>query len=171
MPPPAASEFGPAYDAAVLLLWLIATGYGESAVELPERQYVTPGIVPAYDEPQLTVSVQAIRVGIPGQQIAAPIVNCPPVRYITLRAELIRCTPTVTGQGAPPKAAELLASAGEVLRDLELVDRIVRESRTTLAGKGDPTHGVGIPVAMTGTSPVGPDGGLAGVRVDIDVPL
>lgn len=165
------SDHGPVYDAAALLLSLLVTGYSESAVELPDRQYVTPGIVPAYDDPQLTVSVLAVRVGVIGSTIGAPIRECGNVRYVSLRAELIRCTPTVKESGAAPTAAELLTSAQEILRDLELVHSIVYGSRTTLAGKGDAHLGTGLPVAMSGSTPVGPDGGLSGVRVDVDVPL
>lgn len=165
------SDHGPVYDAAELLLTLIATGYGESGVELPDRKYVTPGVVPAYDGTQLTVSALAVRVGIIGSTIGAPIRECGNVRYVTLRAELVRCTPTVKGNASPPSAAELLVSAKEVLRDLELVHSIIYSSRGTLAGKGDASKGVGIPVAMTGSTPLGPDGGLSGVRVDVDVPI
>lgn len=159
------------YDAAALLLSLIGTGYGESGVALPQRQYVTPGVVPAYDDPQLTVSVLAVRVGVIGTTIGAPIRECGNVRYVSLRAELIRCTPAVEGDGAAPTAAALLDSAKEVLRDLELLHSIVYSSRGALAGKGDAHLGVGLPVAMSGSTPLGPDGGLAGVRVDVDVPL
>lgn len=165
------SEHGPAYDAAALLLSLIVQGYSESGVELPPRQYVTPGIVPAYDEPQLTVSVLAVRVGVIGTTVGAPIRECGNVRYVSLRAELIRCTPTVKESGAAPGASELLVSAQEVLRDLALVHSIVYSSRGTLAGGGDAVKGVGLPVAMSGSTPLGPDGGLSGVRVDIDVPI
>lgn len=172
MPPLTPSAFGPVYDLAVLLLGQLVAGYAAATVELPERQYVTPGIVPAYDDPQLTVSVQALRVGVPGAAIGAAVIrNCPTLLYVSFRVELIRCTPALKANAAAPSPAELLASAGEVLRDLFLVDSIVRGARETLAGKGEAADGIGVPVAMTGTSPVGPDGGLAGVRVDIDVPL
>lgn len=173
MPRVAPSEFGPVYDLAALLLAQLVAGYEAAGVELPERQYVTPGIVPSYDDKQLTVSVQAVRVGIPGQAIGAglAIANCPPQRYASLRVELLRCTPTVKGSGSAPDTAALLASAGEVLRDLALVEQIVRSARQTLAGMGEPNDGIGVPVAMTGTSPLGPDGGLGGTRLDVDVPF
>lgn len=168
MPP---SEHGPVYDAAALLLSLLASGYSEAGVTLPDRKYVTPGVVPAYDEPQLTVSVLAVRVGIIGTTIGAPIRECGNVRYVSLRAELVRCTPTVKESGAAPSAAELLTSAQEILRDLELVHSLTYASRGTLAGKGDARDGIGLPVAMSSSTPLGPDGGLSGVRVDVDVPL
>lgn len=165
------SEHGPAYDTAALLLSQIVQGYTEAGVTLPDRQYVTPGVVPAYDDEQLTVSVLAVRVGILGRVIGAPIPECGALRYVSMRAELLRCTPTVGESGDAPPAAALLASAQEILRDLALVHQIVYASRGTLAGGGDAVKGVGLPVAMTGTTPVGPDAGLAGVRVDVDVPF
>lgn len=171
MEPQEPSEWGPAYDAAVLLLALVVEGYAAVEIDLPERQYITPGIIPAFDEDQLTVSVQAIRTGIPGQRLGAPLVNCGAVRHVSLRIDLTRCTPVVEVSGAPPTAAALTESAKEILRDVELLDRIVRDGRLLLAGKGDPAKGRGIGIVLGSATPLGPDGGLSGSRIDVDVAL
>lgn len=171
MPPVEPSEWGPAYDAAALLLAELIVGYTEAGVPLPTRRYVVPGIVPAYDDTQLTVAVQQVSVGQPGRAIGVPVANCGPLLLVSLRVELIRCTPKVDDRGTPPTVEAMASSAQEVLRDLALVHKIVREAAPTLAGKGDPMLGRGIPVALTGASPLGPDGGLAGTRLDVDVPL
>lgn len=160
----APSEWGPLYDTALALLTATVQAYAADGVELPDRRYITPGAQPAYDCPQLTVSVTAVRNGIPGSEQNRPVANCPPMRYATYRLELVRGTPTLDDRGDPPSPDELTASAAVVLRDVDMLDRHVRAAARGFAGPG-------VPVFVGATTPLGPDGGLSGVLVDVDVPI
>jgi hypothetical protein len=164
------SEFGPLYDTATTALQVVVDAAAAAQVTLPTRQYVVPGLAAAYDCPQLTVTIQAVQVGVPGQAIGQPIANCQRLRYATYRVELLRKTPTQQGS-APPSVAKLDESAKEVLRDMEVIHGALLDQRAKIAGQGNPARGVGVPIAIGNATPIGAEGGLAGTRVDIDVPL
>jgi hypothetical protein len=72
---------------------------------------------------------------------------------------------------APPSVAKLDESAKEVLRDMEVIHGALLDQRAKIAGQGNPARGVGVPIAIGNATPIGAEGGLAGTRVDIDVPL
>lgn len=177
------SEHGPLYDTAALILQVVQDAAAASAdpdadppvpeLELPDRVYVVPGIIAAFDCEQLTVTVLQVATGIPGQALGLPIVNCPPQRYATYRVELVREVPTVDGQGNPPKATKLDESARELLRDMAVLHAAIVDGRDRIASRGsaDPLAGVGVPIAIGNATPVGSDGGVAGSRVDVDVPF
>lgn len=160
------SEFGPLYDLAAATLGLLEQGFVAADVDLPDRRTVIPGATSVWDCEQATVSVVRVAVGIPGRELGAQIRNCPPLRFTTLRIEIVRCTPTQDDQGDPPTAQALDASARQLLRDMDVMDRTARTWQG-LAEFGGP----GVPIAMAGAVPVEPQGGLAASRLDLDVAL
>lgn len=161
---------GTLYDLAAAVLAVVEAGYAADNRDLPTRRYISPGVEPVHDCPQVTVNVVAVRRGIPGEEENRPISGCPVIRYATLRIEIIRSTPTQTGRAAPTTAV-LDTSAREVLYDLDLLDRTLGGERDRIAGYGDPAAGRGIPVFVGAVRPLGVDAGLAGSQVDLDVPL
>lgn len=177
------SEFGALYDTANVILDVVRDRFAASGdpaavppvdpAELPARQYVVPGITAAYDCEQLTVTVLQVAIGVPGATINVPITNCAPQRYATYRVELVRDVPSVDNQGNPPSATKLDNAAQETLRDMALLhDAIVHgRERIATSNPDDPLGGVGVPVAVSNATPVGSDGGVAGSRVDVDVPF
>lgn len=177
------SEHGPLYDTAEVLLDVVRDAFeasGDPTADppvdpalLPTRQYVVPGVTAAYDCDQLTVTVIQVAVGVPGTSLGVPIVNCSPVRYATYRVEVVRSVPTVDSQGTPPAAAKLDDAAKALLRDMAIIHTGIVRAKARIAGVGDPTStaGVGVPIAISNATPVGSDGGIAGSRVDVDVPF
>lgn len=178
------SQFGALYDTASTILAVVRDAYAATAdptadppveaVDLPDRQYVVPGITAAYDCEQLTVTVLSVAVGVPGAAIGVPIANCSPMRFATYRLELVRCVPTVDERGDPPKATKLEESAQELLRDLSLLHGAVVAGKPRIAarpGEDPAIAGIGVPIAIGNATPVGSDGGYGGSRVDVDVPF
>lgn len=163
-------DAGPLYDIARAVLQQIVQAYLEAEQDLPERQFVAPGALPAWDCPQLTVTVQALTRGVPGSQDQRPLSSCPPMRYARLHLELVRST-VVQRSNAVPAADKLEAAAKEVLRDLNLVEHALADGRAVIAGRGEAGRGLGIPVYIGNVTPLGPEGKLVGVQADIDVPV
>lgn len=152
------------YATARAVLDALTVAYQGDGIDLPERRYVTPGVQPAYDGEQVTVTVLALRNGQPGNETQVPRFACAGPLYASLRVEVIRCTPTVDEDGYAPEAADLDASAMLVLSDVESLTRHLPGIAQTIAGQGSP-------VLVANAVPVGPDGGYAGAQVDLDLPL
>lgn len=163
--PPALTADGIVYDVAARVLALVVTGFTAASITLPERQYVAPGTIVAYDCAQLTVAVQRIVVGIPGARInPTRAVQCPPIRYATYQVELVRCTPVPDEAGNPPSVADLTASAKETVRDLDVLEKCLQDGAVALSGPGDL-------VVVGQATPVSASGGYVASLVQIDVPL
>lgn len=161
--PPVLSEHGIAYDLAARLLTVVNDGFTAAGVTLPERQYVGPGVIVAYDCEQLTVVCTAIGSGVPGRRANLPIAGCREQRLGSYRIELVRCVPVIDDSGNPPPPAALQASAQATLRDLDLLESTVRAALTAVTG--------GDPVFISAAAPVTAEGGLVASLLDVDVPL
>lgn len=108
-------------DAAQVWLDQVVARYAEAGVTLPPKQFVANSGMEglSYDEELLAVSLQRLVVGVPAQQgDVGQGVFFPLVAEYGLT--LLRCVPTTT-KVSGLTAAQLNASATEVLTDLSLV--------------------------------------------------
>lgn len=126
----------------------------------PDRVYISHG-APAWDDcdgsGQLSVWVGPI------QHVQVALGNVCQIRpSAPLCVTLLRCVPTMNDDGSPPSAAALTASAGELNRD---VWSLLTELYAFAAALGCDMVDVG------SAEPLGPEGGLAGWRVCLDVLL
>jgi hypothetical protein len=126
----------------------------------PDRVYISHNS-PAWDEcsgdGQLSVWIGPIV----HTQVAVGSV-CQIRASAPLCVTLLRCVPTMRDDGSPPTSAELTASADGLNRD---VWSLLTELYDYVAALGCDIVDVG------SAEPLGPDGGLAGWRVCIDVLL
>lgn len=154
------------------LLDLVGAAAADEGITLPERQYIAPGLAgtEAWDGEQVTVGIQllspgnASRVGVPpGTRTSTPA-GASPMTSLTLRVEIVRCTPSVDEDGTP--SADALDAAGvQGCRDAALLhevrDRIVTQAALTGGESSDALPG--------NIVPSGPSGGLAGIALSVAV--
>ena len=162
--PPLLTADGIVYDVASRCLAVVVDAFAAALVELPERQYVAPGLIVAYDCEQVTVAVQQVGTGIPGTRANRPIANCPPTKMGTFRVEIVRCTPVLDENGEPPSVADLVANAKLLLKDLDVLESAFRAHPPVLTGPGEP-------IFVSAAQPVTAEGGMAASLVDVDIPL
>lgn len=108
----------------------IVAGYVTASVELPDHQFVAPG-VPAWDCNDGLLAVQVENTyghsGSVGVQTAEPLLAMPghALRGATIAIHLIRCVPTIDDDGGDdvsfPSADEEEDAAEVILRDAQLL--------------------------------------------------
>ena len=152
-----------AYDVAAHVLDVVAAGLTDAGVDVPERRYVAPGPLPAWDCEQLTVALVRPAVpGTPGREVARSR-PCGGPRFVEVRVELVRCAPVGDGE-EPATVEELTACAQGLSADVEALRKAL-DDPVALVGRPGPTTLVG-PVTTTG-----PEGGLVAVGALVQVPL
>lgn len=130
----------------------------------PDRQLVEHGDF-AHDCEMVATNLQAVRAEQP--DLIRGMAGGPVIPILTLRVTLLRCYPSVGGDGIPDAAAITAAC-------LTLADDAVALSGGLLDRWSDgtlfPTAGIHADrVELGSLTPVSPEGGLAGWRVDVDV--
>lgn len=138
------------------------TGYYEVAgVELPERQLIFPGALPAWDCEFVGVGVERVfsHTGDIAVETIQAIGAHPSfaMHGAQLTVWVVRCTPVLLDDGSPPTVEALAENAALLLADIQLVHNAVTEATRPTA-----TLATCNGVAFVDWQPVGPDGGFAG---------
>lgn len=154
------------------ILTAFAAQLAIQGVQLPDRQYVTPGSTPVWDDEQLTVSLMNIAQGDPG--LEHPGVFFPPQAahyYGAWSVNLVRRVTVINVEGATadfevPTVDEMGGDGQTLIADAgQLV--LAAQALHTAGMLADSGQGMAIgPLA-----PVGPSGGLAGSRLLISLSL
>jgi hypothetical protein len=148
-------------DALAPALRLLDAVVAEFGAAAPDRRYLAPGPLAAWDGEHLAVSCTQVLPGtsdssgraggLPAHQAGA--MQLPRAVY---EARVLRCFPTVDDSGHPPTGAAIQAASETILADLGLllagVYRFLGASPQGVATAGQ-------------AEPLGPEGGLAGYRV------
>lgn len=132
---------------------------------LPARRFVlnSPLAGAAVDCEMVVVAPERIFSGLPGDESQVPEL-CLTARSIEMTAAIFRCVPT--GGQSPPTAAQMDASAVELLADLEKLDSSIRTAAAGGALADDPYY-----VVVGRGFLVAPAGGYGGAAVTVSVPL
>ena len=149
---------------AQLLLSLFEAQLTKQGVKIPERVYVPPGALPVWDGEQLTVSLMGIGQGQPAAQEPQSFIPQAVNYYATFSVNLVRAITMISTEGfitgEIPTAAQMGADGAVLLADAAALIQATSAVHTaytlTTPGEG---------FAMEGLMPIGPAGGLAGMRV------
>jgi hypothetical protein len=135
------------------------------AANVPKAQYVAAGEVP-WDGESLIVSMGSIGTGQPGIAIAQSLISPSQIEtYVTLYVELIRAVSTY-GYGSGVKGIPQPAQMGkEGLQALNDAGALVSAAIAVKAASTLVTLGAGF--AIGPCVPIGPDGGLAAMRLEL----
>lgn len=141
----------------------VVAGLTLAGFAVPDRRYVTAGEV-AYDCNQLAVALEGLFVGLPNQPQVGP--GGAHAGYIpwtvAMAVTYTLCVP-VPSNGVPA-AADLSAKGHEIASAAGLIAAVLTD--TYLVGNiTDPCNGA----ALGPTAFIGPDGGVFGVSVGIQV--
>ncbi len=157
--------------AAEAILAAFAAQLEAQGVDLPDRQYVAPALMTAYDGPQLTVMLGDVSQGQPGSAYGGTFI---PPQAINFQAmfiiELLRAVVSLVMDGT---AAEMIPDADDLNSDgLTLMTdaaALVVAATTIRAAYTLTDPGQGFVVGPL--QPVGPEGAVAGHRLQITVSL
>jgi hypothetical protein len=143
----------------------IEAAYGDG-FEMPGRQYLNPGTLIAWDEPQLTIAVIRIAPGQPGQQDAQSILPSMLNWSVTWGLLWLFEIPALTDSGTPETAT--LDAAGQSYVDymttmfsVAVAQRINGLLTPALAGN----------VSIGPITSVGPEGAMSGIALQIEASL
>ncbi len=158
-------------EAAPALLAAFKTQLEELDVTVPERAYIAPGQVAVWDGEQLTVTLTGIGQGSPGKPDPGTFVPGAEILQAGYAVYLIREVPGLSGEGAIqgqlPSAEELDESGQQTVADAQAMfdaamaihaDHTITEAALQGFSVGE-------------LSTLGPEGGLAGVRLPIGINL
>lgn len=106
------------------VLAAVVAAYTAASVELPARQLVLGGGLPAWDTEQVTVNLTRVYVGMPGQEQGAPVAWQRQMFSAQLLVQIVRKA-RGTLANAPrrsmPAAADLATDATTFFRDARLL--------------------------------------------------
>lgn len=154
------------------LVGLFAAQLQERGVELPERQHFAPGQIPAADGEQLVGNLVDVHQGQPGAPVGGTMHPSAVQFSATFSVGLLRAIPIIQGDGGGsidldiPSSAEIDAAGQLYLSDAEGLLKSCQAIHQSYAVT-DP----GMGFAIDGLQTLGPDGGLAGVKVLLTVSL
>lgn len=156
------------YQDAQAILNVVVDAFLDSAVALPERQYVSDGSI-AIDCEQLTVTIVQVYRGLPGEIQTDPMGprRCATVSSFECAIILVRCVPTLkessAGQIVFPTVHELDSSAQTILQDGAILWRglMAAWAEGTLVPGCDQ-------LALGPMISLGPEGGFAGWTVSLE---
>lgn len=138
-------------DRATSILETINAVFGSEGVGLPDRQYITVGGTgtSVHDCEQVTVSFEAAKSGLPGNDASIPE-NCPTSTAGVYGVEIVRCIPTSGGQARSkasiaPSEESLIDSATQQMIDagvlLEVGKTVVADDSYITVGSFDVSVG------------------------------
>jgi hypothetical protein len=136
-----------------------------AGVDVPDRQYLNPGALIAWDEPQLTIGVIRIGMGQPGESVGSSLLASQFNFSVTFGLLLIVEVPALVDAGLP--STPDLDAAGQALIGLSTT-LWTTAIALRAAGKLAPGNAG---VALGPLAPVGPSGALAGVSLQIEMSL
>lgn len=133
-------------------------------VDVPDVRYVSPGLIPAYDGEQLTINLQAISQGQPGQTFTGTYVAGAENLQAQYSVSLVRVIPALSNDGSVemmlPAAEELDESAVSLMGDAQGL----MQAAIAIHAAHSITE-VGMGFAIDGVMTEGPDGGVAACRL------
>lgn len=139
-------------------------------ITVPDRVYVTPGSMLAWDGEQLTVTLMGIDQGKPGVAQTQTMHPSTRILYASFAVNLMRAVSTLNDMapldGAVPDAATLDAEGQTLVGDAAAL--ILAADAIHASGK---FVQVGVDFAVGPLQPVGPEGGLSGSRLLVSVSL
>jgi hypothetical protein len=150
---------------------LALTAFGEQltelGVDLPQRQYVAPGLIPVWDGEQFVVNLQDIAQGQPGHPFGESFIPGAENFSAQYAVTIVRTVPTLNEGGMLEPSEEELNEAGfQTIADCEsLVKAAVKVHASQVLS------GLGRNFAIDPAGPMGPDGGLAAARLLFTVSL
>lgn len=151
---------------AEAILAEFAAGLTEAGIEVPSRRYLNPGSLVAWDEPQLTIAILRIFAGQPGKAMSQPVLPGAIQRSVSLGILFLQTVPSLDASAGLP-ATDKLDAAGLVIAQLAADFWSIAVALWT-AGKLTPLNA---DVLLGDVTPVGPQGGLAGVSIEIQMSL
>jgi hypothetical protein len=139
-------------------------------VDPPVAQYVASGLVP-WDGESLTVSLGDVNQGQPGAPYAGTYVTgVETTLAVALGVQVLREVPVISGDGygqmMVPGAAQLNAAGLQTFSDAQALLQAAVNIHVAYEATG-PGEGFAIGPLIT----LGPDGGLAGVRLQLHLSL
>jgi hypothetical protein len=140
-------------------------------VEVPERRYVAPGVVPVWDGEQFVCNLQQILQGQPGiPSLTTPVPPAARVFSAQWALTLVRSVPALETDGP---VAELIPDAEEIgeAGDLAMNDSAALLLAAQRLHEGYVLTRSGQGFSIDGLGTQGPEGGLAGTRLLISVSL
>lgn len=144
---------------------------GKQNIELPDRRYVAPGVVPVWDGEQLVVNLQQVGQGQPGQpSLSTPIPPQARIFVAQWAVTIVRAVTALEVDGpvpeAIPEAPEIEEAGLEGMNDaaaLLLAAQAIHEGYVLIRpGQG---------FAVDAVQPLGPEGGLAANRLLFTISL
>jgi hypothetical protein len=151
-------------DEAGALLADFATELESLGVDVPDSVYVSPGIL-AWDGPSLTLYMSLFGQERPG------FTEIPPagVFRATLYVQILRVTAALMDDGdrySVPNAEDIGTSGAQALSDASGLLRAAQAIHSKYLATG-----AGEQFIIQAVEPLGPEGGLAAVRIGIEVSL
>jgi hypothetical protein len=157
-------------EAAQKALAAFETQLEAQGVTLPERRYVSPGVIPVWDDEQLVVNLQQSTQGQPGAPFEGTFVPGAENRSAQFAVSLVRVIPALAGDGSLgamiPDEVDLGEAGLEAMDDAEALDR----AAIAIHGENAIT-GTGMGFAVNGCATMGPEGGLASTRLLFTISL
>lgn len=153
------------YTAARQVLDAIERYYQQSAIELPDRSYVSDGPAVAWDCEQVVVYVERTFPGLSDFE-QAQAQDPGGLRSARLWAEVVRCSPSIEDAPTYPTPREIEDNARLVLADAVCVEQAVRLAKRE--GLLSSCNGLTID-DWQGLGPAGAyAGGRLGLRIQLD---
>lgn len=152
------------------ILERVVAGFEEYGVELPERRYWTTG-TPAADCEQLTVTLNQIYIGPPGDEASEPQ-KCHSPRTAQIDVQILRCIPSPQG----PRARSISPEAIQAASTQQAIDAWVLLDLACELDTWDvpsPTSGVGPGLGVIATVDMGQaEGAFQGpvMRLTVAIP-
>lgn len=144
--------------------------FATAGIQLPTRQYVSPGIgvLVAMDDEQVTVNLNRIYSGLPGQLATGPVQHMRSQRAAEFAVQIYRDIHGLVddNSGVIPTAAEIASDFEVAVADLETMWMAIEDARAN-----NLIVPMNTPFAIQDVSMVGPQGGLAGVMATFAVAI
>ncbi len=134
-------------------------------VSVPDAYYVAPGEIP-WDGESLVISLTDISTGQPGQPIGASVQTIDAIETtVTLSIELVRPTTTEGYLGGPVGLPSIEAMESDGVSALNDAGALY-QAAINIKGQGlIVSRGAGFVIGQC--VPIGPNGGLAAMRLDV----
>ncbi|CAJ61319.1 MULTISPECIES: hypothetical protein [Frankia] len=149
------------------VLAVVEAGFHQAGVPLPDRRYTAPGQVAPADDEQLVVHLVGLAAGHPGEQVA--LWQRPPAafRTATWQVSILRAVHVQGQDGAyAPDPLDVAADADAAWIDVAVLQDLLENAR-----RGHLLVGPGVPIVISPITPIGPQGGLAGVQAQVGLAL
>lgn len=160
---------------ATLVFGRVVDTFTAAGITLPERRIMAPGAAEAiaFDCPMLAMTMAGIGIGSApgvgaGPRQAGAGLSAMGLRHVVFTVTLIRTEPKPSGAGTRPPAASVLSEAAlSFWRDAGVMSHaLVRVGTDLTKTKRLP---IGTQVETGAVIPLGPEGGLVGLRATIAV--